>query len=55
MQTRELAARFEAYGDWRRRLAARVSELHGWLDGQDLADAQIEQRVERILERLHQD
>jgi len=55
VQSRELAARFEAYGDWRRRLAARVSELHGWLDEQELADAQVEQRVQRILDRLHQD
>jgi hypothetical protein len=55
LQSRELAARFEAYGDWRRRLAAQVSELHGWLGEQELADAQVEQRVQRILERLHQD
>jgi len=55
LQSRELAARFEAYGDWRRRLAARVSALHGWLGEQDLVDAQVEQRVQRILERLHQD
>ncbi len=55
MQSRELAARFEAYGDWRRRLAARVTALHGWLDEQDLVDAQVEQRVQRMLERLHQD
>jgi hypothetical protein len=55
LQSRELAARFEAYGDWRRRLAARVTALHGWLDEQDLVDAQVEQRVQRMLERLHQD
>ncbi len=55
MQSRELAARFEAYGDWRRRLAARTTELLAWLDEQDLADAQVEQRVQRILERLAQD
>ena len=30
---RELAARFEAYGDWRRRLASGVSALHEWLRG----------------------
>jgi hypothetical protein len=55
LQSRELAARFEAYGDWRRRLAARTTELLAWLDEQDLADAQVEQRVQRILERLAQD
>jgi hypothetical protein len=55
LQSRELAARFEAYGDWRRRLAGRTTELLAWLEEQDLADAQVEQRVQRILERLAQD
>ena len=40
--SRELAARFEAYGDWRRRLSAGISGLHEWLTQQDLADAQID-------------
>jgi hypothetical protein len=52
---RELAARFEAYGDWRRRLSASVSALHEWLGDQDLADAQVDLRVQQLLERLHQD
>ena len=52
---RELAARFEAYGDWRRRLASRVSMLHRWLDEQDLADTQVEHKVQALLERLHED
>ena len=55
VHARELAARFEAYGDWRRRLSAGISALHDWLSDQDLADAQIDQRVQRLLERLHQD
>ncbi|MDH5287419.1 MAG: dynamin family protein [Betaproteobacteria bacterium] len=55
MQTRELAARFEAYGDWRRRLASRVSMLHRWLEEQDLADTQVDGKVQGLLERLHQD
>ncbi|HYR01360.1 MAG TPA: dynamin family protein [Casimicrobiaceae bacterium] len=52
---RELAARFEAYSDWRRRLSARISALHEWLAQQDLADAQIDLKVQQLLERLHQD
>ena len=52
---RELAARFEAYGDWRRRLSSGVSALHEWLADQDLADAQVDLRIQRLLERLHQD
>jgi len=55
MQSRELAARFEAYGDWRRRLSSRISLLHRWLDEQDLADAQVGLKVQQMLERLHQD
>jgi hypothetical protein len=52
---RELAARFEAYSDWRRRLSAGISALHDWLAQQDLADAQIDLKVQQLLERLHQD
>src|SRR5215468_11573028 len=55
MQSRDLAARFEAYSDWRRRLSARISDLHEWLSEQELADAQIDLRVQQLLERLHQD
>ena len=55
MQARELAARFEAYGDWRRRLSAAISALHQWLGDQDLTDAQTDLRVRQLLERLLQD
>ena len=53
--SRDLAARFEAYSDWRRRLSAGISRLHEWLQEQDLADAQVDLRVQQLLERLHQD
>ena len=52
---RDLAARFEAYGDWRRRLSGGISGLHDWLRRQELADAQIDLKVQQLLERLHQD
>lgn len=55
MHSRELAARFEAYAEWRRRLSAGISGLHDWLAQQDLADAQIDLKVQQLLERLHQD
>ena len=55
MQSRELAARFEAYGDWRRRLSSRHLAVPRWLEEQDLADAQVDLRVQQMLERLHQD
>jgi hypothetical protein len=53
--SRDLATRFEAYSDWRRRLSGRISGLHDWLQQQDLADAQVDIRVQQLLERLHQD
>jgi len=53
--SRDLAARFEAYSDWRRRLSGRISSLHDWLQQQDLADAQVDLKVQQLLERLHQD
>ena len=53
--SRDLAARFEAYSDWRRRLSAGVSALHEWLQDQELADVQVDLRVQQLLERLHQD
>ncbi len=54
-QSRELAARFDAYGDWRKRLAQGVSALHEWLKRQDLADAQVDYKVQQLLARLHED
>ena len=38
----EMAARFDAYGEWRKRLAQGISALHEWLKQQDLADARID-------------
>jgi hypothetical protein len=54
-QGRDLAARFEAYSDWRRRLSAGISGLHEWLSQQELADGQIDLKIQQLLERLHQD
>src|SRR4030095_16820970 len=53
--SRDLAARFEAYSDWRRRLSAGVSALHAWLRRHELSDAQVDLRLQQLLERLHQD
>jgi hypothetical protein len=52
---REFAARFEAYGEWRKRLASGITALHEWLKRQDLADAQVDLKVQQLLTRLHQD
>jgi hypothetical protein len=53
--SRDLAARFEAYADWRRRLSAGISSLHEWLSQQDLADAQADIKVQQLIARLQQD
>ncbi len=55
MHSRDLAARFEAYSDWRRRLSAGISGLHEWLSHQELTDAHADLRIQHLLERLHQD
>jgi hypothetical protein len=55
MQSRDLASRFEAYSDWRRRLSAGISGLHEWLSQQELADAHADLAIQHLLERLHQD
>src|SRR5215471_21594298 len=52
--SRELATRFEAYSDWRRRLSAGISALHEWLAQQELADAHVDLKIQQLLERLHQ-
>ena len=52
---RDLAARFDAYGEWRRELAQAVSALHDWLAERRLSDAQIDLQVQKLLGRLHQD
>ena len=53
--TRNLAARFEAYSDWRQRLAAGLVTLHERLREQDLADAQVDSMLEGLAERLRDD
>ena len=53
--SRDLAARFEAYGDWRRRLSADIARFHDWLRQQELSDAQIDLKIAQTVERLQQD
>jgi len=53
--SRALATRFEAYGEWRKRLEGCVADLHRWLRDHDLADAQVDQRIDDVRQRLQQD
>jgi len=55
MDPRELATRFEAYADWRRRLAASVAGLGDWIAQQELGDARIDARLHHVRETLAQD
>jgi hypothetical protein len=55
VETRELAARFEAYGDWRRRLSAAVASFAEWLATHDLDEARIAQRIAHIQAGLASD
>ncbi|MEN9454638.1 MAG: hypothetical protein RL210_157 [Pseudomonadota bacterium] len=55
MSTPTLIADFEAYSDWRSNISRSIGTLQGWLDEQDLGDAQISMRTQHILDRLRED
>ena len=46
---------FEAYSEWRTALASGVADLKSWLQGQELSDTQIDQRLEHVLSTLRDD
>jgi hypothetical protein len=46
---------FEVYSDWRKSLATTIGDLRTWLQGQDLADPQADQRLEHVLSTLRDD
>jgi len=46
---------FEAYSGWRQGLFKAVGDFRGWLQSQELADAQIDQRLEQVLTTLRDD
>jgi predicted GTPase len=46
---------FEVYSDWRKSLATSIGDLRTWLQGQDLADPQADQRLEHVLSTLRDD
>ncbi|MEO1766972.1 dynamin family protein [Thiobacter aerophilum] len=55
MSNDNLVAHFQAYSAWRERLADTVAALRKWLAEQDLTDAQIDLRIQHVLERLKDD
>jgi len=46
---------FEAYSSWRQGLFKAITDFRGWLQGQELADVQVDQRMEQILSTLRDD
>ena len=55
MSNTNLVAHFQAYSAWREQLTDAVSHLRKWLSEQDLTDAQIDLRIQQILDRLKDD
>ncbi|MBU1691157.1 MAG: dynamin family protein [Gammaproteobacteria bacterium] len=51
----DLVAHFEAYSAWRSRLTDNVGDFRNWLNEQELNDAQTDQRIQHLLDRLHDD
>lgn len=50
-----LAQRFQQYSAWRTNLASRIGAYRHWLAENELADAQIDLRLEQLLSRLKED
>src|SRR5574343_172742 len=50
-----LAHQLAAYTGWRERLSALVGEFQTWLERSELSDAQIDLRLNHLLERLRDD
>jgi len=46
---------FEAYSGWRQGIFKAVTGFRGWLQNQELADVQVEQRLEQVLSTLRDD
>lgn len=46
---------FEAYSSWRQGLFRAITDFRSWLQGQELADVQVDQRVEQVLSTLRDD
>jgi hypothetical protein len=55
MAQNNLAHQFAAYTVWRKALVDTVCDYRSWLNEQELNDAQIDQRIQQLLERLRED
>jgi hypothetical protein len=55
MAENKLAYQFAAYAEWRKALVDSICDYRSWLNEQELNDAQIDQRLINLLERLRED
>jgi hypothetical protein len=55
MANNNLVAHFEAYGVWRGGLSGSISDYRNWLNDQELNDAQLDLRLQHLLDRLDED
>jgi hypothetical protein len=55
MAENRLAHQFAAYSEWRKSLVDCINDYRNWLNEHELNDAQVEQRITHLLERLRED
>lgn len=55
MAENTLAVQFAAYSQWRESLVDTICDYRGWLEEQELNDAQTDLRIQQLLDRLHED
>ena len=55
MAENKLAHQFAVYASWRKSLMDSICDYRSWLNEQELNDAQIDQRIGQLLERLRED
>ncbi|MCB5191522.1 dynamin family protein [Methylobacillus arboreus] len=55
MTNNKLERHFQAYTEWRKALVETICDYRNWLNEQELNDAQIDLRLQQLLERLRED
>lgn len=55
MADNKLAHHFEVYSQWRKALVDTICDYRSWLNEQELNDAQVDQRIQQLLDRLRED
>jgi len=55
MAENKLARQFASYSDWRKALIDSICDYRSWLNKEELNDAQIDQRITNLLQRLRED